>query len=181
MRIFPSNLFSASNRNLLKAFLALIILGFIIVLYNCERDDICSSATPTTPHLIIRFFDIDNQDAGKTVNDLTIFGEGSEIPIYNLADIDSIALPLNIEGEGISTTTKFQFIQDAANNPNIDEIEVTYTPEFVYVSRACGYKSIFNDLQIRIISEGIENWVRLSEIIYSTVDNETEAHVYLFH
>ena len=180
MRIFPSNFNSNSNKQLLKAFLALIILGCIIVLYNCERDDICSSATPTTPHLIIRFLDIDNQDASKTVNDLTIFGEGSEIPIYNLADIDSIALPLNFEGEGISTTTTFQFIEDSANNPNIDEIEITYIPEFVYVSRACGYKSIFNELQIRIVSD-TENWVLLSEIIYTTVDNETEAHVYLFH
>ena len=41
---------------------------------------------------------------------------------------------------------------------NIDIITVNYIPKFVYVSRACGYKSIFTNNSI-IINSDSDNWI----------------------
>lgn len=166
--------------SLVKATLAIIFIACIAFLYTCERDDICASATPTTPQLIIRFYDIDNKDALKSVNDLTVIGDGVDYPIYDLKDTDSIAIPLKFAEEGVLTTTKLYLTKDAGTEPNTDTLQVSYTPEFVYVSRACGYKSVFNNIQVSILAEN-EKWIFSTETILSNIENETEAHVYLFH
>jgi len=57
---------------------------------------------------------------------------------------------------------------------------VSYTPEFIYVSRACGYKSIFNDLQNTLIIDS-DNWIAGYNIIKPTVENENEAELILYH
>lgn len=167
-----------------------------LVIWSCERDDICAEATATTPNLIIRFYDINNQDEFKSVRQLTVRGlddsgvPGNEINIPSVSP-DSIALPLRFSDEGIETITRFQLEKDSdfatngndENDSNIDIIEVRYTPEFVYVSRACGFKSIFNfdntgDLSIE--PDG-DNWIINKDIINRTIDNEIAAQVIIFH
>ncbi len=48
----------------MKKIIAMLLL--ITTFYSCERDDICPESTPTTPHLVISFFDVDDQD--ETLN-----------------------------------------------------------------------------------------------------------------
>lgn len=174
------------------SFLATLALG----LWSCERDDICAEATATTPNLIIRFYDINNQDEFKSVRQLTVRGlddfdvPGEEI-ILPSASPDSIALPLRFAEENVETITRFQLERDSdfatngndANDSNIDIIEVRYTPEFVYVSRACGFKSIFNfgDTGDITIEPDGDNWIINKDIINRTIDNEIAAQVILFH
>ena len=49
-------------------FLALFILG-------CERDDICADGTPTTPQLLIDFFDATDTETVKSVTRLSVYAE----------------------------------------------------------------------------------------------------------
>ncbi|MEZ4802769.1 MAG: DUF6452 family protein [Gelidibacter sp.] len=172
----------------------LLVFGFIIMATSsCERDDICAETTPTTPHLIIRFYDINNPEEFKQVRQLSIRGfdaNDMEIEQEILAPVntDSIVLPLRFDGEGIPTTSRFILEKDRDffldTNPatvsNIDMIKVNYTPEFVYVSRACGYKSIFTNTSITIVSDS-ENWIFSSEVINTTIENENQAHIILRH
>ena len=73
-------------------------------------------------------------------------------------------------------------IQDISNynfssNSIIDEVTISYTRSDEFVSRSCGYKTIFDNLSITTTS----NWILDSEIINSTVNNETSAHLYIYH
>ncbi|MGM5470370.1 DUF6452 family protein [Flavobacteriaceae bacterium LMO-SS05] len=169
-------------------FVSLIILTGV----SCERDDICAESTPTTPHLIIRFYNVDDQEQTKQVRLLTVNGvddQGNLLKnIVTSTSTDSIVLPLQFQNEGIITTSRFALKRDSdfdtdtndATVSNTDIIEVSYTPEFVYVSRACGYKSIFNSAQNTLIPDP-NNWIFSYEVINPTIDNENTAHIILYH
>jgi Family of unknown function (DUF6452) len=176
-----------------KIIIALLLL--LSVFYNCEKDDICSETTPTTPKLIIRFYDISSQEETKNVTGLrvTAFDENNtEVLISNLNVVtaDSINLPLRTDAD----LTKFVFHKeydiddnDTPNDTsddiilgNPDTITITYQREDVYVSRACGFKAIYNDLQTNLESDA-NNWIVSVEVINTVVENETTAHVKIFH
>lgn len=175
----------------MKKFSLLVIL-IILTGIGCERDDICAESTPTTPHLIIRFYDVDNQDNTKQVRLLTVNGVDSEgnvlENIVTNTSTDSIVLPLRFQNENIVTTSRFELKRDSdfdndtneTTFSNTDVIIVSYTPEFVYVSRACGFKSVFNDTQNTLIIDS-NNWIFNFEIINPTIDNENSAHINFFH
>jgi len=171
---------------------SLLVVLIILTGTSCERDDICAESTATTPHLIIRFYDINEQDQTKQVRLLTVNGiddEGNPLgDIVSSISTDSIVLPLRIQGEGIVTTSRFALKKDSdfdtdtndTTSSNTDVIEVSYTPEFVYVSWACGYKSIFTNTQNTLILD-TDNWVFGYEIVNPTIDNENAAHIILYH
>lgn len=180
----------------------IILLSFItliaIIAWSCERDDICAEAVATTPHVIIRFYDIDNPDNLKQVRQLEVDGLNEDnslfsgTPIVSRSNTDSINLPLRFQEEGNSETiSRFQLERDAdyaddtdtTTTSNIDIITIKYTPEFIYVSRACGYKSIFYLDE----NEGItrdaddDNWIDNFDIINFTIENENAAQINIFH
>ncbi|OUR99030.1 hypothetical protein A9Q86_13260 [Flavobacteriales bacterium 33_180_T64] len=170
----------------------LLLLVILMFSFSCERDDICSEDTATTPHLIIRFYDIENQSEFKNVSALKISGLDDDGTVLDEISVtttnpDSIVLPLRFQNEGELTITRFQLEKDSnlseAGNSNIDIIEVSYTPEFIYVSRACGYKSIFDLVPVSgVIRENdSDNWISSAEIINQTIENESEAHVIIYH
>jgi hypothetical protein len=183
----------------------IILLSFITVIaaiaLSCERDDICAETTATTPSLIIEFYDINNQDELKSVRQLRVKGINDDgtlgniipnnLPSNNTVSPSSIVLPLRFQEDNELTTTRFQLEKDAdladnedeTDDSNIDVIEITYTPEFIYVSRACGYKSIFNIGPtggiVRVTDA--DNWIFSTEILNETIENEQEAHIIIYH
>ena len=168
----------------------LLFLLIIVGTWSCERDDICASSTPTTPHLIILFYDVDNPEDPKAVRELTIRGldeDGTELEDIPLTSpYDSISLPLRIRTGTVTSSFELEKDSDFFDNgdpltdSNKDIINVTYTPEFQYVSQACGYKSIFTNLSISVEQDG-NNWIRTNEILTTTIENETQAHVIIRH
>jgi hypothetical protein len=184
-----------------------------ILFPNCERDDICSADTSTTPRLLIEFTDIVNQDELKTVPGLTVYGDRPDITIPDNEDISGAILiepfetgrlfnrstnsakpPLIIGEEGIETTARFVFErrtdlrldQDDQTESNPDIVEVSYVTEYVYVSRACGFKSIFTTLRVNVIPDE-DNWILgvsfpdNNSTDNITIENENSTHVNLLH
>ncbi|MDI1317770.1 DUF6452 family protein [Flavobacterium sp.] len=133
----------------MKKIVALILL--LISLSSCEKDDIC--VDETTPRLIIEFYDITNPAALKPVLNLTAKGEGAaDFMVFNtsltatdpnryLFNGSKLALPLKLN----DTITKYSLVLNSTSltASNEDFLEFHYTPENVFVSRACGYKTIF--------------------------------------
>jgi hypothetical protein len=81
--------------------------------------------------------------------------------------------------------TSNQIIYNLSSESNLDVITINYDIEEVFVSRSCGFKAIFNNVSI---SSDISNdWIiGLTEtlentITIPTIDNETAAHVKIFH
>ncbi|WP_369992900.1 DUF6452 family protein [Winogradskyella sp.] len=178
----------------------LLLFAFLMIL-SCERDDICAEGTATTPRLLVEFYDINDPDELKSVLRLTVYGEGLPNPNPPESNVNetlsfdenttSVELPLLIGAEGEETTVRYIFEKDTnlrldenvATDSNVDIIEISYSSEFVYVSRACGYKSIFNGLSV-IREADTDNWISAIEIeesIETTVENENTVHVRILH
>lgn len=173
-----------------------VLLLLLALTTTCERDDICAAETPTTPQLIIRFFDIAEPDQTEQVPDLFVFGlDDDDNPIalqgISIADTDSIALPLKTD----DIQTRFVLLRNAEvddngtaddssddfiTGDNADTITVNYVTEEVYVSRACGFKTVFNELLFGSEIDS-DNWIINSNVVINEVSNENQAHVQVFH
>jgi hypothetical protein len=169
----------------MKKIIALLLLCFVIT--NCEKDDICSADTGTTPKLILRFYDIADEEETKSVPNLLVYGvnDVDEIVLFDhigltAANKDSIAIPLRTDGNATRFVLHRDFENDDFNTGNFDVITANYIDEQVYVSRACGFKTIYNELALDVEPDS-DNWVLNSEIINTTVENETTAHVKIYH
>ena len=162
-----------------------LLIISIVITQSCEKDDICAESTPTTPRLIVRFYDTNSPDQTKPVTDLLVYGvnELDQVVFFDNmfhSTTDSIAIPLRTD----SNITRLVFHRDLDlsdfQTGNLDVISTNYTKNDIYVSRACGYKNIYNDLAATIESD-TDNWIINVEIINTTVENETSAHVKIFH
>jgi len=156
-------------------------LVFIFCLFlSCERDDICPAATPTTPLLIIEFFDVTAPDENKNVQRLSYVAEGSEDVII-AGTTDSIAIPLDTN---LNITT-FTFISNTDNEEftNADKVEFIYEVDEVYINRSCGFKAVYRNLSaIRQIEDPpSDNWIRSVTVEQMNVENEQNTHISILH
>lgn len=170
-----------------KASLLIIVLTLIISYYSCERDDICPESTPTTPSLIIDVFDFSNQENKKNVFGLLIVGADRQdaLPDYGIVSSNNLILPLKTD----ENTTEYRLIKEAVRGDdglltsgNEDVISINYSRREVFVSKACGYKTIFENVTLTIVDDE-DNWI-LSETPLNpnqSVEDETSAHFNIFH
>jgi len=157
-----------------------IIFLFIIsisLFSACERDDICIDEI--TPHLIIRFYDKVETDDTKSVSKLLVSVTNSLNEVIETSAVkttDSIVIPLNVDME----FTKIKLVKNAdiAANAITDEFTINYTTEAVFVSRSCGYKTDYNDINLSDITT---NWLQNIVINSAHINNEANAHLSIFH
>ena len=155
-----------------------IFLTILIFLFACEPDDICLSEIDDTPKLLIGFYD-KNSGNLKEVENLKIQGLDND-QIYVFETIDSIGIPL-INNKNLTTfnLTK-NFVEDNVDSGNNDKMFVNYNPNWIYISRACGYITNY-DIDNLIIENDIENWIIDSEIITYSIKDEENIHVKIYH
>tara|TARA_B110000003_G_scaffold53347_1_gene53075 strand:- start:18402 stop:18875 length:474 start_codon:yes stop_codon:yes gene_type:complete len=155
-----------------KHYLLLSLIALLVS--SCEKDDFCIE--PITPNMIIRFYNATNITQTKPVVDLSVTPEGFDELYFN-TNLDSILIPLDV--------TSNQIIYNLSSESNIDVITINYDVEEVFVSRSCGFKAIFNN--VSVTSDISNDWIiGLTEtlentITIPTIDNETAAHVKIFH
>lgn len=146
---------------------ACLILLVFLSLIGCEKDDFCIE--PVTPNLIIRFYDATNMTEFKAVNDIHVWADGKD-SIFTNTSLDSIAIPLDINAN--------QTIYNISKGTNQDQITIDYDIEEVFVSRSCGYRAIFNNINI----SNTNGWIiSVDPTTISTIENERKAHVQIFH
>ena len=146
----------------------------MLCLTACEPDDICLEGTPGSPKLIVVFYDKNQTDTKKSVTDLQIMGVNMEILLYD-STTDSIALPLKT----ILGSTSFSFIATQNGNTLEDIITFNYDPEDQFISRACGYKTRFNNLTFS--TSNTLNWIDFIEIINYSISDTNNTHVKILH
>tara|TARA_R110000751_G_scaffold135_3_gene637 strand:- start:53277 stop:53795 length:519 start_codon:yes stop_codon:yes gene_type:complete len=159
-----------------------------ISLLTCERDDLCPETTPTTPSLVIGFFNNALPENPKTVIDLYVIGLDNDnvLPGYSVVDVDELILPLRTDTD---TTTFFltnnTVLDDDGNitSGNTDTVTITYDRKDIYVSRACGYKTIYENVDVTIDGGTDGNWIILAqpENDNLTIEDETTTHYYFNH
>ena len=60
----------------------------------------------------------------------------------------------------------------------VNQFTVNYTPNEEYVSRSCGFKIIFNEVTFTSDNTWITDFTPET---LTTIDNQNEAHVQIFH
>jgi len=156
-------------------FLTLFLL-VLIALNSCERDDICIDEI--TPKLVITFYDKDDPATVKAVSNLSakifIGTEADSIPLFVTDTI--VSVPLKVTEDN----TQYILTIDSNNGALLkrDTLTVSYIRENVFVGRSCGFKTIFKNTTYQLDSN---NWAENTETISQTIDNETDAHVKIFH
>ena len=175
-----------------------ILLFLLIATFSfssCEKDDICDANTPTTPRLVMEFYDISNPSILKNVTNLKVIGDGmTEGIVLNstasggsryLSNGSKISIPLKTDADA----TKFRFILNSGNpNPtliDIDEITFNYTSNDVFVSRACGFKTLFTLDPLKpykqtTIPATKLKWMQFISVEKSNIANENETHIKVF-
>ena len=161
-------------------YIAAVFISIIFVL-GCSKDDICTGETLTTPKLIIKFKSSINNNVPKQVTNLTVTTiiENDTIEIYKSVTTDSIAIPLNTATE----LTIFQFTKDnTTDNPgNPDNITFNYQRDYVYINRACAFKTYYKNLVSELEVVENENWINEIIVNETSVEDENTTHVTIFH
>jgi hypothetical protein len=156
----------------MKKIVSLILLVFF-TFSSCEKDDICDANTSTTPRLVIQFYDYTNQTELKNVTNLKVIGEGLTEGIVFNGNLNTVSIPLKTTEN--STTYRFIFNSDSPSS-NEEEIKFECTRENIFVSRACGFKTIFS---LDKISSDLL-WIKDIRIEKSNIVNENETHVKIY-
>lgn len=160
-----------------------ILTLFLIALTfsGCEKDDICIDET--TPQLVLEFYDISNPSIKKPVVNLSITAEGQS-PLGTFNGDTKILLPLNINQDH----TKYRLLLNSTslNGSNEDILEFNYTRQDIFVSRACGFKTIFelNQTPLGLIkSDAITPdgfWIQDINLLTSNISTENETHIKIY-
>lgn len=165
------------------------ILLFAVSQTNCERDDICSESTPTTPRIVIDFYDYNQPLVLKNVTNLEMQSVDSDSTV-TITGVSQLLLPLKT----FEDVTTFRLtLNSLSTDPALiytDNIQFNYQRQDVYVSRACGYKTLFtlngdpslppgyllNDTPAA--TEG--NWIKNIVIDNPNIASEDETHIRIY-
>ncbi|MEP6806383.1 MAG: DUF6452 family protein, partial [Flavobacterium sp.] len=157
-------------------------------------DDICDANTPTTPRLVISFFEFSEPTKSRNVKDLMVIGETkTEGIIFNetvidttrfVANTNKISIPLRTD----ALTTTYRFVYNSLSTTpaaiNTDVIKFNYIHQNVYVSRACGFKTIFTLDQAKPFEQtdpaGDGLWMQQIFVKTLNVEFEDETHIEVY-
>ena len=155
----------------------------LLTAMSCEKDEICLE--DSTPHLIVRFYNQNIPDELKSVLNLEVNIEGIEGEYENetiTVFTDSIAIPLVVT----ENRTRFIFTlpgdEEEGVEDNLDTITLIYTQEDIFVSRSCGYKTVYHDAIITLTQDD-DNWIKFLEPTADPLEiiDENLAHVKIYH
>lgn len=135
---------------------------------------------PVTSKLIIRFYDDNNRETIKKVQRFSIFSETKDpIKQYENLSVDSIAIPLNTLTNETIYTLKKNNVDDTVANNDIATFTITYNTEEEYVSRSCGFKVLFKNIEF---SSNLNSWIKdFTPTTIINLDDQNTAHVQIFH
>lgn len=114
------------------------------------------------------------------------------LPNFNVVTANQLILPLKTDG----SPTRYIIHKDFSINDNgtpddtsddiiegnPDVLVINYALKEVYVSRACGYKTIFESIEITPEADS-NNWILSTENLTNNepVENEDATHFNIFH
>ena len=161
-----------------KLFLVVVISIFFS---SCEKDDICDANTPTTPKVVIEFYDFANPTTLKNVTNLGVIAPGFTNG-FGFTAVSKIKVPLKT----FQDTSILYFIKNGSIDPttddNLDEITFNYSRKTVFVSRACGYKTLFtlNTTNPITVTPDSNNWIQNVIVSQPNIENEDETHIKIY-
>jgi hypothetical protein len=162
--------------------ISLILLVLSVTFSSCEKDDICDAATATTPKLIIDFYDKTNPTVIKSVTNLEVKEVGSTA-VLAFNSVSKIQLPLKTNED----ITKYSLILNStvSATANEDFLQFNYMRQNIFVSRACGYKTIFTlEPTTPYIKTDTSTpngyWIQNITVTTSNITTENDTHIKIY-
>jgi hypothetical protein len=158
-----------------------LIILFTFTLSSCEKDDICAEGTPVTPRVIVEFYKFVTPTVLENVTNLGLI-EPTLSTGYSFTAVSKIQVPLKTTAD----ITTLHFIQNGSDtdttNDNIDVITFNYQRVDKYVSRACGFKTLFylNVTNPVVLTADGNNWIQNIVVTQPNIENENEVHVKIY-
>lgn len=155
----------------------LFFIGILGCLASCQHSDICTENEPSTPKVLIKFYNIDKPTKLKKVEDFNAKEINSEEYYFENPKTDTlIKLPLKTNEQ--TTAYRLVILQDSIQEKS-DILEFNYTNEEVYISRACGFKNGFHEISTELIEN--DTWIKNVEIRQENIIDEKQTHIYIYH
>ena len=132
---------------------------------SCQ-DEFCLEET--TPDMFVGFYNNANTSEFKEA-ELIIWANEKDT-LFNGIVSDSIRLPLDTQNNSV--------VYHLSINDAVEDLTLTYTTEDIFVSKACGFKSVFNNFSSTTTQN---NWILNNSTTVTNLTNENQVHVKIFH
>lgn len=160
--------------------------------WSCEKDDICPDETPTTPSLVIEFYEDGNRSLLKNITGLSVRAEGMNrlVRLTDAGDtivsgISTIKIPLKTDTDSVNyifTLNTGNTPTDTGDDANDNAVTFNYTRNEVYVSRACGFKTLYTLNETTGIVADTQNipWILETAVVKTNIEDENEEHIRIY-
>ena len=153
-----------------KLIFPFLILGFLLT--SCENDDDVCVSGEATPRLKIKFKSADNKVL--TLDSLYLdvdYGNNNILTVVRAAKVDSALIPIRVDDVGFT-----ELYVRKTKNGKVSKIKLNYNTTSEYVSPACGFKRLYQNLSGTLETV---NPVTNVELNQNQIINENKAHLYL--
>ena len=153
-----------------KLIFPFLILGFLLT--SCENDDDVCVSGEATPRLKIKFKSADNKVL--TLDSLYLdvdYGNDNVLTVVEATKIDSVLVPIRVDDAGFT-----ELYVRKTKNGKVSKIKLNYNTTSEYVSPACGFKRLYQNLTGTLETA---NPVTKVELNQNQIINENKAHLYL--
>ena len=153
-----------------KLIFPFLILGFLLT--SCENDDDVCVSGEATPRLKIKFKSADNKVL--TLESLYLdvdYGNNNILTVVEATKIDSVLVPIRVDDAGFT-----ELYVRTTKNGKVSKIKLNYNTTSEYVSPACGFKRLYQNLTGTLETA---NPVTKVELNQNQIINENKAHLYL--
>ncbi len=169
---------------------------------NCQRDDICD-AIEVTPRLIINFIDEDpnntdtlvkeveslavklivdkdnpDSEENRFFTEIDTIENGDGTMTISSPSVTALSLPLSTLEDELTFTFTRNFGNEDASLVETDTIVFNYTRINNFINRACGFQTIFDELSVDLRTNV---WMSRFQILNTTIRDEEDRHLLLFH
>ena len=147
-----------------------MILGSLLT--SCENDDDVCVSGEATPRLKIKFKSADNKVL--TLDSLYLdvdYGNNNILTVVRAAKVDSALIPIRVDDAGFT-----ELYVRKTKKGSVSKIKLNYNTTSEYVSPACGFKRLYQNLSGSLETA---NPVTNVELNQNQIINENKAHLYL--
>lgn len=142
------------------------------MLTSCENDDDVCVSGEATPRLKIKFKSTDNKVL--TLDSLYLdvdYGNNNILTVVRAAKVDSVLVPIRVDDAGFT-----ELYVRKTKKGSVSKIKLNYNTTSEYVSPACGFKRLYQNLSGSLETA---NPVTNVELNQNQIINENKAHLYL--
>ena len=153
-----------------KLIFPFLILGFLLT--SCENDDDVCVSGEATPRLKIKFKSADNKVLPLDSLYLDVdYGNNNILTVVRAAKVDSALIPIRVDDAGFT-----ELYVRKTKKGSVSKIKLNYNTTSEYVSPACGFKRLYQNLSGTLETA---NPVTKVELNQNQIINENKAHLYL--